>query len=230
MRIQGMRRAADALFLIPLIVIVVVTVVVVPIVPVPVVVGATVSRAQEARTDETAKADAATKSVFASAPADWQSRLVPDDTMRACSAHRDSPPKAVAEAIAQRAKAGISYPADGKLIGDWQRGETIAQSGYGLRFTDYPPRAPNGGNCYACHRLSPQELSYGTLGPSLLEYGKTRKFGEAETKAAYEKIYDSQATFPCSNMPRFGANRVLTIEQIKDLVALLMSPDSPVNK
>jgi len=225
MRRQGMRRAADALLLNILIVFVVV-----PIVLVPVIVGATVSVAQEAPTDEAAKADAAIKSAFPSAPADWQSRLVPDDTMRACSAHRDSPPKAVAEAIAQRAKAGISYPADGKLIGDWQRGETIAQSGYGLRFTDYPPRAPNGGNCYACHRLSPQELSYGTLGPSLLEYGKARKFGEAETKAAYEKIYDSQATFPCSNMPRFGANRVLTIEQIKDLVALLMSPDSPVNK
>ena len=31
-------------------------------------------------------------------------------------------------------------------------------------------------------------------------------------------------------MPRFGANKVLTIEQIKDLVALLMSPDSPANK
>ena len=31
-------------------------------------------------------------------------------------------------------------------------------------------------------------------------------------------------------MPRFGANKILTIEQIKDLVALLMSPDSPVNK
>jgi sulfur-oxidizing protein SoxX len=31
-------------------------------------------------------------------------------------------------------------------------------------------------------------------------------------------------------MPRFGANKILTIDQIKDAVALLMSPDSPVNK
>jgi sulfur-oxidizing protein SoxX len=31
-------------------------------------------------------------------------------------------------------------------------------------------------------------------------------------------------------MPRFGANKILTIEQIKDIVALLMSTDSPVNK
>ena len=150
--------------------------------------------------------------------------------MRACSAYRNSPPKAAAEAIAQRARAAIAYPADGRLLGDWQRGEAIAQSGYGLRFTDSPPRAPNGGNCYACHRLGPQELSYGTLGPSLLAYGRARQFGAADAKAAYEKIYDSQAGFPCSNMPRFGANKILTVEQIKDLVALLMSPDSPVNK
>jgi sulfur-oxidizing protein SoxX len=31
-------------------------------------------------------------------------------------------------------------------------------------------------------------------------------------------------------MPRFGAAKILTVDQIKDLVALLMSPDSPVNK
>jgi sulfur-oxidizing protein SoxX len=115
-------------------------------------------------------------------------------------------------------------------MGEWQKGERIAQSGYGLRFTDYPPRGPNGGNCYACHQMTKAEVSYGTLGPSLLNYGKLRNFGEAETKAAYEKIYNSQATIPCSNMPRFGTNKVLTIEQIKDVVALLMSPDSPVNK
>ena len=89
---------------------------------------------------------------------------------------------------------------------------------------------PNGGNCYACHQLTKKEVSYGTLGPSLLGYGKLRNFSEADTKAAYEKIYNSQAAFPCSTMPRFGANKVLTIEQIKDAVALLMSPDSPVNK
>lgn len=73
-------------------------------------------------------------------------------------------------------------------------------------------------------------MSYGTIGPSLLHYGKLRNFSAADTKAAYEKIYDAHAAFPCSNMPRFGANNVLTIDQIKDLVALLMSPDSPVNK
>jgi len=31
-------------------------------------------------------------------------------------------------------------------------------------------------------------------------------------------------------MPRFGTQGILTIEQIKDVTALLMSKDSPVNK
>jgi sulfur-oxidizing protein SoxX len=31
-------------------------------------------------------------------------------------------------------------------------------------------------------------------------------------------------------MPRFGHNKILTIEQIKDVVAFVMSKDSPVNK
>jgi len=186
--------------------------------------------AQEARAVEAARADAAIKSAFPSAPADWQSRLVPDETMRTCSAYRNHPPGDLAQAIAQRARVVIVYPADGKLLGDWQKGEAIAQSGYGLRFTDYPPRSVNGGNCYACHRLSRQELSYGTLGPPLLDYGKARNYRAADARTAYEKIYDSQAALPCSNMPRFGSNGILTIEQIKDLVALLMSPESLVNK
>jgi sulfur-oxidizing protein SoxX len=192
--------------------------------------SATSCLAQQTPTVDAARSDAAIESAFPGASADWRPRLLPDETMRQCSAHRNSPPKAIAEAIQQRARTTIAYPADGKLLGDWQKGEAIAQSGYGQRFTDYPPRSANGGNCYACHRLNKQELSYGTLGPPLLEYGKVRKFSDADSEAAYDKIYDSQATFPCSNMPRFGANKILTIEQIKDLVALLMSPDSAVNK
>jgi sulfur-oxidizing protein SoxX len=31
-------------------------------------------------------------------------------------------------------------------------------------------------------------------------------------------------------MPRFGHAGILTEQQIKDVVALLMAPDSPVNK
>jgi sulfur-oxidizing protein SoxX len=190
--------------------------------------GATPALAQQ--TIGAGRADAVVKSAFPTAPADWQGRLVPDETMQACSAHRNRPPKAVADAIQAREKAGIVYPADGKLMGDWQKGERLAQSGYGLRFTDYPPRQANGGNCYACHQITKREVSYGTLGPSLAEYGKLRGYTVADVKATYERIYNAQSALACSNMPRFGANKILTIEQITDAVALLMSPDSPVNK
>ena len=192
--------------------------------------GMAEANAQQISSANAARADAAVKAGFASASAEWQPRLVQDETMQQCSMHENLPPQAIATAIQNREKAKIEYPADGKLTGDWKAGERLAQSGYGLRFTDYPPRNPNGGNCYACHQLTKVEVSYGTIGPTLLNYGKIRKFGEAETKAAYEKIYNAQAAFPCSMMPRFGVNKVLTIDQIKDLVALVMSPESPVNK
>ncbi len=193
--------------------------------------GISAAPAQQKPSVDPAKVDAAVKAAFPTAPADWQSRLTPDETMKQCSAFENLPPKAVADAIQTRERARIEYPADGKLIGDWKKGEAVAQSGFGLRFTDYPVRnRVNGGNCYACHQLTKQEVSYGTVGPSLLAYGKIRKFGDAETKAAYEKIYNPHASYPCSLMPRLGANKVLTIDQIKDAVALLMSPDSPVNK
>jgi sulfur-oxidizing protein SoxX len=192
--------------------------------------GASPAMAQQKPAVDPARVDAAVKAAFPTAPADWASRLIPDETMKQCSAHENNPPKAITAAIQKREQAAIEYPADGKFLGDWKNGEKIAQSGYGLRFTDYPPRQVNGGNCYACHQLTKQEVSYGTVGPSLLGYGKLREFKPADSKAAYEKIYDSHAAYPCSLMPRFGANKVLTIDQIKDLVALLMSPDSPVNK
>jgi sulfur-oxidizing protein SoxX len=180
-----------------------------------------------------AKVDAAVRAslkTFPAPPEVWQPRLDADETMKACAASDNRPPKAVSDAIVTREKAKIEYPADNNFIGDWKKGEAHAQSGYGLRSTDYPATRANGGNCYACHQLSKAEVSYGTIGPSLLGYGKLREFKEAEVKIAYEKVYNSHAAFPCSLMPRFGSNKVLTIDQIKDLVALLMSKDSPVNQ
>jgi sulfur-oxidizing protein SoxX len=194
------------------------------------VLSAAPSLAQQIAPADMAKADAAVAVAFPTAPAEWRPRFDQDETMKQCSLHQNLPPKNVADEIQKREKARIEYPADGKLMGDWKAGERVAQSGYGLRFSDYPPRQANGGNCYACHQLTKAEVSYGTIGPSLLNYGKIRKFSEADTKAVYEKIYNAQATYPCSNMPRLGLNKVLTIEQIKNLVALVMSPESPVNQ
>ncbi len=69
---------------------------------------------------------------------DWQARLDQDETQKACSQYRNSPPKDVAAAIVAREQAAIVYPPDGKLMGDWKNGEKLAESGYGGRFTDYP--------------------------------------------------------------------------------------------
>jgi sulfur-oxidizing protein SoxX len=194
------------------------------------VIAGSAALAQQKSTVPPGVADAAIKAAFPGAPEQFIPRLSQDETMKQCSASHNNPPKEVADAIQKREKATIEYPADGKFIGDWKKGEALAQNGYGMRFTDYPPARASGGNCYACHQITKQEVSYGTLGPSLYQYGKLRDFKEAEVKAVYEKIYNSHAALPCSNMPRFGTNKVLTIEQIKDAVALLMSPDSPVNK
>lgn len=175
-------------------------------------------------------ADVAIASSFQNVPEDWKARLVQDDVQRLCSEARDRPDKALAEKIEAASRAvAVRYPADGKLIGDAKRGEAIAQSGFGLRVGDDPKRA-TGGNCYACHQLTKQEISYGTLGPSLLGFGKLRGNSEAVLKYTYDKIYNAQAFTACSNMPRFGVNKILTPEQIADLVALLLDPGSPVNQ
>ncbi|MGE0766113.1 MAG: sulfur oxidation c-type cytochrome SoxX [Hyphomicrobiaceae bacterium] len=167
---------------------------------------------------------------FPNTSPDWQARLSPDTTMATCAEWHDRPPKEVAEQIKRREVARIVLPKDRKFMGDWRRGEKIAQSGYGLRFTDTDSQRPRGGNCYACHELSPDEVSYGTLGVSLKGLGRTHKHETEYARIVYEKIFNSQALIACSTMPRFGANGILTIEQIKDLVAYLLDPASPVNR
>jgi sulfur-oxidizing protein SoxX len=160
---------------------------------------------------------------------EWKAKVDQDETDRACSMYRNDPPAKVAAAIVARERASIVYPADGKYMGDWKKGEKGAQSGYGFRMRDKPDK-PAGGNCYACHQLTPTEVSYGTLGPSLLGYGKIKGQSPEAQKEVYAKIYDAQAVLACSNMPRFGHNKVLSPEHIPDFVALLLDPESPVNK
>jgi sulfur-oxidizing protein SoxX len=162
-------------------------------------------------------------------PSELQARLEQDETARQCTTYRNNPPPKIAEAIVAREKASIVYPADGKFMGDWKTGEKGALSGYGFRMGDNPKVAV-GGNCYACHQMARAEISYGTLGPSLLGYGTTKGNTAATQKEVYEKIANSQAVLACSNMPRFGHNKVLTPEQIRDYVAYLLDPNSPVNR
>ncbi len=156
-------------------------------------------------------------------------RLNQDETQAACSKYFSGVPKAVAAKIEAANLKTIKYPADGKLLGDWKEGEKIAQSGVGKQFSDNPAN-PSGGNCYACHQLTKSEISFGTIGPSLYNFGKLRGFTEATRKYAYGKVYNAQAYSACSNMPRFGHNQILTEDQIKHVTALLMDPESPVNK
>lgn len=160
---------------------------------------------------------------------DWADRLVQDATQVTCSNFRNEPPASEATSIVERETATIVMPADGNVLGDWKEGEKIASNGRGGQFSD-PPDTARGGNCYACHQLSKTELSYGNLGPSLTDYGKDRQFSTEAAKAAYAKIYNAQSTNACSNMPRFGAHKFLTEQQIKDVVAFLFNKESPVNK
>jgi len=158
-------------------------------------------------------------------------RLDQDEVQHLCSAASASGTglsKEDAERIEKSQMASIKYPEDGYL-GDWKNGEKIAQQGTGKQFSDDPAQ-PAGGNCYACHEMTKEEISFGTIGPSLRSFGKIRGYTLQMQKYAYGKIYNSEAFAACSNMPRFGHMGILTEKQIKDVVALLMDPQSPVNK
>ena len=156
-------------------------------------------------------------------------RLHEDGVQAICNRSGDNPPKDIAARLEKDQLEGVKYPADGKLMGDWKSGQKIAESGRGMTWSDKPGE-PSGGSCYNCHELAPQQTSFGTMGPSLRQFGKLRGYTAEVQKYAYERIYNSKAFAPCSAMPRFGTSGTLTEAQIKDLVAYLMDPESPVNK
>jgi sulfur-oxidizing protein SoxX len=166
-------------------------------------------------------------------------RLVQDDANRECSA-ADVAGKPLdekeAKAIEEANLKAIKWPGDGKFLGDWKEGEKIAQSGRGKTWSD-KAGSENGGNCYNCHQISKEEISYGTLGPSLYHYGKMRGVSNPdapESKAIVEytwgKIWNAKAYNACSQMPRAGHAGVLTEQQVKHIMALLLDPTSPVNQ
>jgi sulfur-oxidizing protein SoxX len=176
------------------------------------------------------QAAAVLKSSFKANGQAGMDRLDQDETQRLCTQYANKPlPKDVAEMIEKLNMASIKWPADGKWAGDWKNGEKIAQEGRGKQYSD-DPKGPVGGNCYACHQLTPQEVSYGTIGPSLYGFAKLRGFNDETRKYAYGKIWNADAYSACSNMPRFGHSQILSEQQVKDLVALLTDPNSPVNK
>jgi hypothetical protein len=74
-----------------------------------------------------------------------------------------------------------------------------------------PSPAENGGNCYNGRRISKSEISYGTIGPSLYNYGKNRGI-TSMTSATVQptvdypwlKLYNPRSCSACSRLPRFG--------------------------
>jgi L-cysteine S-thiosulfotransferase len=192
-------------------------------------VGVAHAQTKPAAKVDPAKVEAVIKGTWKKPADGWQARIDQDETQKICSDYRNDVPTAEFNKIVEREKATIVFPADGNVMGDWKAGEKVAQSGSGGQFSDAPDTV-KGGNCYACHQMAKAELSYGTLGPNLQGYGTTRKYDLAEAKNVYAKIFNAQSVQACSNMPRFGFHQFLTEQQLKDVTAYLMSPDSPVNK
>jgi len=155
-------------------------------------------------------------------------RLDADAVQQACNLHANEPPEALAKSLEAAQLAAIPFP-QGSLVGDWKRGQRIAQSGRGLQWND-GPKDVAGGSCYNCHQLSREEVSHGTLGPSLLGFGKLRGTSAEMQRYAYGRIYNAKAYNLCAQMPRLGQSGTLSEQQIKDLVAYLLDPASPVNR
>ncbi len=164
-------------------------------------------------------------------PATVEGVVNQDATQKTCSQYPDRTrvPAAVAKKVEAAELKQVKYPADSNWIGDWKEGEKIAQKGRGMQFSD-PVGGTNGANCYACHQLTKAEISFGNIGPSLYNYGKLRGNSQDVIRYTWGKIWDSNAYSACSNMPRFGHKGILTEQQIRDVMALLLDPASPVNQ
>jgi sulfur-oxidizing protein SoxX len=156
-------------------------------------------------------------------------RLVEDGVQAICNRTGNKPSAEISKMLEADQQSKVVFPADSTLMGDWKKGESLAQSGRGFTWSD-KPGLPVGGNCYNCHQISPKEQAYGTVGPSLYQYGKLRGASAEIQKYTYTKIFNAKAFNLCSDMPRFGHVGALRPDQVKDLVALLLDPESPVNK
>ncbi len=183
-----------------------------------------------------AQADAMIKAAFRDQGIAKVDRIQQDLAQSACSSEKMPPPETM-QKIMQEAMATVKWPEGGKYLGDWKEGEKLAQNGRGMTWTDASadPKG-NGAQCYNCHQISKAEISYGTIGPSLYQYGKLRGVTDPNSPAAepilkytWAKIWNSNAYMACSGMPRFGHAKLLNEEQIRHVMALLLDPKSPVN-
>lgn len=157
-------------------------------------------------------------------------RMEQDDVQKACS-QPGGPDQATAEKLRLAQMETIKWPSDGDYWegGDWEEGHKIAFSGRGMTWRD-DPEVANGGGCYNCHGLDPEEMSYGTIGVNLQGYAKIRGRSDEIVKYTWGQIYNAKAYNLCSDMPRNGFGGILTEEQIRHVMAYLFDPESPVNK
>lgn len=164
-------------------------------------------------------------------------RIRQDLGQSACSSDKE-PAEPVANEVMAQAKSTVKWPTGGLYLGDWREGERIAQNGRGLTWTDSSTAtSANGGSCYNCHQISKEEVSFGTIGPSLVNYGKNRGVrdvlaptSQSIIEYTWMKIWNSKTYNACSNMPRFGHMGILDEKQIAHVMALLLDPKSPVNQ
>lgn len=163
-------------------------------------------------------------------------RLNQDEAQSACSSE-EAPNDEVATRILKEAQDGVVFPTDGKYLGDWRKGEELAQNGRGMTWSDVSDKpSANGGSCYNCHQITKEEVAFGNIGPSLYHYGKLRGVVDpnSEDSAAivrytWQKLWNSRTYSVCSFMPRYGHQKLLDTNQLRDLMALLLDPKSPVN-
>lgn len=166
-------------------------------------------------------------------------RLIQDENMALCSAAEVAGKpldEKTTKAIEDAAMKTIKWPADGKFLGDWKKGEAVAQSGRGSTWSD-DAKVVNGGNCYNCHQIDKKEISFGTIGPSLYNYGKLRGVTDPASpdsrpivEYTWGKLWNARAYNACSHMPRVGHMGILNEAQIRHVMALLLDPKSPVNQ
>lgn len=160
-------------------------------------------------------------------------RMVQDDLQKTCSViGGGTPDMETLLEVSKQAREAIVYPEDGIKLGDWKRGRDLAWSGFGFRIghnVDDHDKNDIGGNCYNCHQLGTDRTG-GTIGPSLVGFGRIRGTSDAIKEYTYNVIYNSHSAFPCTNMPRFGPSGFLNEQSIADIMAYLLDPESPVNQ
>jgi|Deesub1362A_J573_1020465.scaffolds.fasta_scaffold34374_1 sulfur-oxidizing protein SoxX len=76
------------------------------------------------------------------------------------------------------------------------------------------------GNCMACHFIPGVEFP-GNIGPNLVE--SMKNYSDSDREMVRQWVWDARAYNPDTIMPPFGPNKILTKDQIEDVVEYLYS-------